>query len=76
MQREKCIYSKIMQNMRQVELVSDHFLCFKGTLMQIWKSFHTFVFMWKIVSHRLPIITPSFFSDMCTLDMCIACLQT
>ena len=52
------------------------FELFKGILMQIWKSHNILVFIWKIVSPRLRIITPFTFWDMRNLDKRNVCLQT
>ena len=47
----------------------------KGTLMQVSKSCNTFVFVLKMVSRRLCIITPVSFEDKRTLVMSNVCLQ-
>ena len=44
-------------------LLFKYFTCFKGTLMQIWKSTSIFALTWKVLQDRLlfEIYTPKIF---------------
>ena len=67
--REFCELFKSTYFMERLPVTPSDILKLKGTLMQIWKSAHIFVFIWKQYAEEFT------FWDMHTWDMWKVSLQ-